>query len=586
MKSNLKNKYVVGLLILAAGILIGWFANRPAHNNHEVSEHSRESDQIQVWTCSMHPQIRSNEPGKCPLCGMELIPLQQNINQEANPYIHTMSPEAVALANIQTEKVRFVQPEHEITLSGKVSVNEKTLSIIPANYSGRIERLFVDVTGQQVQAGQKIATIYSPELITAQQELLEAAKTKDNNPVLYNAARQKLKGWNLLERQIDVIIANQQVQTRFDVLSNTTGVVLNRIVSEGDFISRGQSLYEVANLNSIWIVLDAYESDLSLIKVGSNINFTVPSVPGQNFTAKVDFIDPVINPQTRTASVRATFENKALSLKPEMFVNATIKAKSGAKQRSIVVPVSAVLWTGKRSVVYVKLQDTEMPSFEMREITLGTKIGELYIVESGLEEGEEVVRNGAFALDAAAQLNGSYSMMNRPENLSSAVPAEVKTQLSAFTKSYFNLKNALVDSDGQKSINNADAALKQLSGVEKNKLSGKARELWNEEEAKMKKSLSVIKETTDLEKQRKEFAIVSEGIIKLAKEFRFNSETAYVAYCPMANEDKGANWLSEFKEIRNPYFGKAMLSCGEVKETLRPLAGTQERSKSPQQHVH
>jgi membrane fusion protein, copper/silver efflux system len=201
MRKILNNRILQLGLVLIAGLFLGWLIFKSGPKT--VHDHSQEQSKETTYTCSMHPQIRQNEPGKCPICGMDLIPLVQKSDKgETSPFVHTMSPEAIALANVQTQKVKFVSPEHVIYLTGKVAVNEQRLAVITANYSGRIEKLFVDFTGQTVIKGHKLATIYSPELVTAQKELIEASKFKDTNPALFNAAREKLRLWKITETQI------------------------------------------------------------------------------------------------------------------------------------------------------------------------------------------------------------------------------------------------------------------------------------------------------------------------------------------------------------------------------------------------
>lgn len=586
MKSN-KKLILTGLLILAIGFLLGRILAPSGHQIIKTSNHQTIEPSInQIWTCAMHPQIRSSEPGQCPICGMELIPLGRNGHEEhESPFVHTMTAEAVALANIQTAKVQLAEPSHRIRLTGKVNINEQKISALAANFSGRIDRLYVNVTGQQVNAGQRIASIYSPELVTAQKELLEAAKTREINSLLYEAAKEKLRLWKITEKQIEDIEKRGEVKTQFEMYAGVSGVVLDRNVSEGDFVSRGEVLLNIADLSSVWILLDAYETDLPLIRKGDKVEFTVSSIPGRTFTAIVEFIDPVINPQTRTASLRLVISNKDLSLKPEMFVNAVVQASTIKRERVLVVPATAVLWTGKRSVVYVKLPEMEMPSYEMREISIGPRLGDFYEVESGLETGEEVVVNGAFVIDAASQLNGGYSMMNRPENLFAAVPGVFREQLNTLTLKYFDLKNALVASDFKKAAVAATGFKSYLSAMEMKQISGEVHKLWMEEEAKMRKAISAIVSAKDLSGKRKNFSALSDALIKIIRNFRYNYETVHIAYCPMAVNNEGAYWLSEFEEIRNPYFGEAMLTCGEVKEMLMPFDQVDRKSPAPE-HVH
>lgn len=400
---------LVGALVV--GVFLGvwlWGSEAPVHDHEGVA------NEATIWICSMHPQIRQNEPGQCPICGMDLIPVKEKVtsNETHNPFVYRMSADAVALANIQTSPVTYQNPQMQVSLTGKIAVNEKRLGVITAHYAGRIENLFVNYTGQEVKKGDKLATVYSPELITAQKELLEAAKNKTTNAVLYEAVREKLRLWKITETQINLIEETGKIVTAFDIYADVSGVVLNRNVTKGGHVSRGSALFQIADLREVWVLLDAYEEDLPWIKIGSQVNFTVASLPGKVFSSRVAFIDPVINPQTRTASIRAVADNADLALKLDLFVNAQVK--SSVSKPALLIPKSAVLWTGKRSVVYVDVSSEDAVAFEMREVVLGPIADDLYVVDAGVMAGEKVVAQGGFAIDAAAQLSGNYSMMNRP----------------------------------------------------------------------------------------------------------------------------------------------------------------------------
>jgi membrane fusion protein, copper/silver efflux system len=588
MKTIFNDRFVQLGLVLVFGLLIGWliFGGSPA----ETHQREGETTEATIWTCSMHPQIRQDEPGKCPLCGMDLIPLARgNGQQSESPFVYSMSPEAAALANVQTARVTSAAPEYEVYLTGRVAPNERRLGVITADYSGRIERLFVDFTGQTVNRGERMATIYSPELITAQKELIEAAKNKNSNPAIYNAVKEKLRLWKITEKQIDAIENRGEVLTELDIYAASSGIVLNRNVSTGDYVSRGSVLFEIADLSSVWIILDAYETDLAWIRTGSKVNFRVASIPGREFTSTVTFIDPLINPQTRTASVRAEANNPGAELKPDMFVTATVKAQLSVKGKSLLIPSTAVLWTGTRSVVYVKVPGTEFPAYEMREINIGPRAGGFYVINEGLVEGEEIVTNGVFAVDAAAQLSGNYSMMNRPVSKRIQVPEQFRTQLTEAAKSYFDLKNALIDSDFNRSRNGAGRFLSSLRMVNMEQLDRHAHDVWMELETEMKNAAGLISKAADLDEQRKHFENLSNGIIEAADIFGLKINMVYVQYCPMAFEDEGAYWLSESDEILNPYFGDEMLHCGEIIKKISSVDSYREADEQPRQpleHQH
>lgn len=407
----MKNYIIYASLLvvgLAAGYLLFGTKGTPQEEEktHDHSEHSE-----QIWTCSMHPQIRQPEPGDCPICGMDLIPLEENANED--PLVFTMSEEAVKISNIQTTKVGTSKTsEKGLSISGKIKADETASSSLVSNLPGRIEKLYISYTGENVSKGQKIASIYSPKLIAAQQELIAANQTKQSNPKLYDAAYNKLKYWKLSNAQVESILASSSAIETFDIYAEYSGVVKTKKVSVGDYIKEGEVLFDVQSLSKVWAVFDVYETDLAHVNIGDEISFTTTSYPNDKFVAKVSFIDPVIDPVTRTIAVRANVSNGNAKLKPEMFINGYVEGMSSSNSQ-LLVPKSAVLWTGQRSVVYLKLKDQSTPSFEYRAIEIGETVGDSYLVISGLNTGDEVVTNGAFVIDASAQLNNQASMMNQ-----------------------------------------------------------------------------------------------------------------------------------------------------------------------------
>jgi membrane fusion protein, copper/silver efflux system len=586
MKRLLNNKILQFSLVLIAGLFLGWLLfNNSSSTQHDHSQIKKDET---TFTCSMHPQIRQNEPGKCPICGMDLIPVSRTADKgEVNLFVHTMSPEAIALANIQTQKVKSVSPEREIRLTGKVALNERTLSAISANFAGRIERLYIDFTGQSVNSGQKLATIYSPELTTAQKELIESSKFKETNPALYNAAKNKLQLWKITDSQIKSIEESGTVQANFDVYAHQSGVVLVRNISLGDYVNRGDVLFEIADLKNVWVLFDAYESDLPFVKTGHKLSFTASSLPNKEFASKISFIDPFINPQTRTASVRAEVNNSEGLLKPDMFVNGIVSA-SISSSKTVTIPKTALLWTGKRSIVYVKVPDSEHPAFEMREISIGTSLGDYYIVEEGLTVGEEIVTNGVFAIDAAAQLSGNYSMMNRPTSKYILTPEIFTEQLTDFINQYFLLKNFLVESNYVKSNESAKKLLTVFRKIDMTTLNENAHTAWMEHSSPLKNSLDKLTTASDINVQREQFSTLTNHLTETLEYFKLKVDVVYVTYCPMAFDDKGAYWLSEFEAIKNPYFGDAMLTCGEIVNRFSSFKNlqTDKPQAKPLDHQH
>lgn len=415
IKNNiLKNNTVRYAAVLLAGLLLGWliFGGGTSAHNHNHDETTAAQDE--VWTCSMHPQIKMDKPGLCPLCAMDLIPLKSSnhgdemIDDEAIQ----LSKEAMALANIQTSIVGHHEAIKNVDLFGVLQVDERLQHSQTSHVNGRIENLFINFTGEKVKQGQLIATIYSPEVLTAQQELLEAKKLVEFQPTLLEAAKEKLRLWKISDAQINQVLTSGKVSANVNIYANASGVVLAKNVNKGDYITQGMVLYNISNLSKLWAIFDAYEKDLPFLKVGDAIEYTLQSVPGKVYKGKINFINPILDPTTRTAKVRVEINNNDGQLKPEMYATAKVISPLVDFSKEMVIPKSAVLWTGKRSVVYVKLPNTNTAAFRLRDIVLGPSLGDQYVVISGLENGEEIVTHGAFTVDASAQLEGKTSMMN------------------------------------------------------------------------------------------------------------------------------------------------------------------------------
>ena len=592
--NTLKQHYKLISAVLIAGILLGWLISPSGNksNADDAHDHIESAEKEQIWTCSMHPQIKQNHPGNCPICGMELIPLvsEEGTEQETDPNEIQMTESAMKLADVQTVTVRRGSPEKDVILQGKVKADERNIAKLTARFGGRIEKLFVNFTGQKVKKGEKLGAIYSPDLITAQRELLEAAKYKESNPSFYKASRNKLKLWGLTEKQIDAIENSGDPVVYFDILSPISGTITKRNVTMGDYVKEGAPLFEVTDLSKVWVLFDAYETDLPWISLGDRIDFTVEALPSEKFTGKVSFIDPLIDPKTRVANVRISTSNPGRKLKPEMFTNGILISQKAAGEKALLIPKTSILWTGKRAVVYVKVPDREIPSFIYREITLGPEAGDYYVVADGLKEGEVIAANGVFKIDASAQLAGKPSMMNpsggkvstghnhggktmtdedSPGDFES--PGEsFQKQLGVLISAYLKLKDAFVATDEAKAVEEAKNSLKALEKIDMGLLKGDAHDQWMKIQTTLKNNFNGIIQMDGIEMKRSHFSIISNELTKAVEKFGIKtSAPVYLEFCPMAFDNKGAYWLSETKEIRNPYFGDKMMTCGEVKKEFK-----------------
>ena len=616
--------YIIAAGILIAGIILGnVFSGGSPETAHTDGDHQFVQDPVtKQWTCSMHPQIRMDKPGKCPICGMTLIPLEATDASSENIAAEeiVMNEQSYQLANIQTTVVEKASATKVIRLLGRVQPDERRLYSQVSHIPGRIERLYVNFTGEKVYSGQKIVRIYSPELISAQKELFEAIKSKDVYPQLYTASRNKLKLWKLSDSQIDGIEATGKVQEQIDILSDHSGYVMKRNVELGDYIKAGGNLFDIANLSSVWVMFEAYEADIPWIHINDKVSFTIQAMPGKTFKGKVTYVDPFVSPNTRVAKVRVEVNNPGNKLLPEMFASGVIQAKMMGMENAIVIPKTAVLWTGKRAVVYVKVPHEKTISFVYREIGLGQDMGQFYSVQDGLEEGEVVATNGVFRIDASAQLLGQKSMMN-PEggkislgghagmdmggdtkadgvdhskmdmsntkkdnatdhtnmendadhtdmNQRITTTSTFKNQLEQVFNAYIKLKDELVADDSSASSAAAKELLSAMKKVDMKQLTDhEAHNHWMTISKEILGSANSISEISDIVEQRSHFKHLSAHLSKGVKLFGVNQKV-YEQFCPMADNNNGAYWLSLDEAIKNPYLGANMLTCGDTKTVI------------------
>ena len=431
--------------------------------------HAQHADAPKIWTCSMHPQIRRDGPGKCPLCGMALVPVKKSA---AGVRTISISPDVMNLMNIQTVPVTRRYVTANVRMVGKIEYDGTQLAHITAWVSGRLDRLFVDYIGIEVKQGDHMVSIYSEELYSIQAELIQALKYQRDQPAtttrliqpidLAASAREKLRLLGLTAEQIEEIEQRGTPNDHITIYSPVGGIVIDKLQQEGDRVRTGDRIYTVANLNHLWMKMDAYESDLAWLRYGQEVEFTTEAYPGEVFKGRVAFIDPMLNEATRTVKVRVNVPNEDGRLKPEMFVRAIVRSKIAEGGRvldsslagkwispmhpeivkdepgdcdvcgmplvraetlgyvtaepsdiakPLVIPVSAALLTGTRAIVYVQVPNAEEPTYEGREIVLGPRAGDYYLVKAGLEEGQLVVTNGNFKLDSALQISAKPSMM-------------------------------------------------------------------------------------------------------------------------------------------------------------------------------
>ncbi|MEX2602424.1 MAG: efflux RND transporter periplasmic adaptor subunit [Balneolaceae bacterium] len=604
-----KQQLIYGAVLLLTGLLLGWlmFGGSNDHANHnllsdaEMNQHlldeHTDEDGTMIYTCSMHPSVLQNEPGNCPICGMELIPARsQSVEAHEDEYSMVMTASAARLADIQTVPIERRVPEKVLDLPGRIQVDERRLTNVTAHVSGRIRDLNIDYTGAPIRRGEVMATIYSPELIAAQRELLEAARQKERNPQLYESARQKFRLWEFTEEQINAMEERGSAQIELDILSPANGFVMSRNVAAEEHVMEGTVIFEVANLDRIWVVLEAYEEDLNWISLGDTFHFQTRTNPGQHLEATVSFIDPVVDSRSRTVRIRANLDNSSGLLKPDMLVRAQLNSRM--QDEKLLVPASSVLWTGKRSLIYVKDTSADLPRFDVREVELGMRTGDYYVIEDGVQEGEEVVFHGAFRIDSEMQLADRFSMMNR-EPGRGAVPVhdhssgtdrdgmdlqdyeeaereegdglqshtdavdgvteDFQQDFPVLLEAYLEGKDALFNADVDAAAEAFQQAVTGLEAIGMHRMQGDAHIRWMEHYEAVEGHLNQILEADGLDGQRKAFASLSQTLIEAVKMYQIPG-VVYHQYCPM--EDK--SWLSSEEQIQNPYAPETMPNCGEV----------------------
>jgi Cu(I)/Ag(I) efflux system membrane fusion protein len=428
----------------------------------------------EVWTCSMHPQVRLDKPGRCPICGMSLIPVSQLESEQLR---------VKQRAGLETEPVQYRQLFKEVRTVGKLDYNERRVAYITARIDGRVDRVYADFTGIQVKAKDHLVDIYSPDLYTAQADLLRSLEALDQRPndrftaTTLESVRTKLRLLGILPEQIAQIEQTRKQTTHLTIYAPIGGVIIEKNVREQQYVKEGDMLYRIAELDSIWLYLDIYEYDLAWVRYGQAVAVTIEAYPGETFQGTVVFKDPFLNDQTRTLKVRVNLQNPDYKLTPAMYASATIRvplrpdggpqptgmegkyicpmhpeivrdergqceicgmplervpdllppkrvvpeqvvdAVNDGTGQVLAIPKSAVMDTGRRQVAYRKRKDG---AYELVELKLGPlaesasqdgRIVNYYLVLAGLNPGDEVVVRGGFLLDSQRQIEGMPSLL-------------------------------------------------------------------------------------------------------------------------------------------------------------------------------
>jgi membrane fusion protein, copper/silver efflux system len=615
---------VVGLL----GIGLGWlmFGGDRGGNGHATHDYTSapaaNAAAAQMYTCSMHPQFRSPNPNdKCPICGMDLIPVPADGDEDDDGDVPRLrlTRRAMALMQVQVHPAQRRAVQVPVRVYGRVGFDETRLQTIAAWAPGRLERLHVDFTGVSVRQGEPMVELFSPMLIAAQQELLQAIDThrelaggldavRDVTGQTVEAARDRLRLLGLGQQQIQSIEQQRRVEDRITIPAPVSGVVIERLAATGDYVETGQPIYRLADLSNLWVQLEVYEADLPWLALGQTATFTTQSHPGQPFEGTISFIDPMLNERTRTVRVRVDVPNPDGLLRPGMLVRGVVQTHAHQAEHTpdehgehvddglanngqvpLLIPASAPLLTGQRAVVYVQVPDQDRPTFEPRDVVLGPRAGAWYIVREGLSAGDLVVTHGAFKIDSELQIRGRPSMM-QPDGGAPpthdhgtdaadaadpareveplAAPDPFRQQLGALVLANFKLVAALADDDAQGARHAAASAHDALGRIDAGLLDDPAAAAWTPLAQSMQHALAAVTDAADLPNQRRQSEPFSNALIHAVRTLGVQQAgSVHLAMCPMVEGRRGY-WLQADRTIANPYYGSAMLRCGEIVATL------------------
>ena len=596
-----------------------------------------------TWTCPMHPQIQEPEFGPCPICGMDLVVMETDAG--LGPRQLRMSEADKKLAEIETALVERKFVETEVRMFGMVDYDETRVRTISAWVPGRLDRLYVDFTGTSVRKGDHLVLLYSPVMLTAQEELLEqkrqveAAKDggseylRESSKRALDSARDKLRLWGLTGEQIQEIERRGKAEDHVVITSPTTGIVIHKALNQGEYVTEGTPIYKIAEFDQLWLQLDAYESDIAWLRYGQEAEIVTEAFPGVTFHGWISFISPELDRKTRTVKVRVNVDNKDGKLKPGMFLRAIVRSNialggkvmapklagkwicpmhpevvedeqkpceicemklvraeelyvvaEADEEKPLVVPVSAVLWTGKRSVVYVEVPGKSKPTYEGREVVLGARARDYYLVTSGLEEGESVVVKGNFKIDSALQIKAKPSMMSakaaasRPAArpvvkktpLEKAMLGKVRPALEPVYVAYLEIQEALAGDQFDRAKTGFGKLGEAVTAVDMKLFEGESHMEWMQHAKALTASAQAGFAAKDIEEARVSFEKNSMSVLALIARFgQVAAKVRYELFCPMAFDNRGGYWLQSTDEVKNPYYGSMMLGCGEVKRTFK-----------------
>ena len=542
---------------------------------HELVEKTA-ADGTRYWTCGMHPWIVLPEPGLCPICQMDLVPLDPaKFTGEL-----TIDPVVVQNIGVRTQPVTSGPLVRTVRTVGNVTYDETRVTDVNTKFGGWIEGLKVDSAGAPVKAGETLFNVYSPALYAAQQEYQLALRNDANangavaetNKQLLESARTRLELFDLGDNQIDALGKLDEPQRTVAVRSPAKGVVIDKMATEGMQITPGMRVYRIADLSKVWVQATVYESQLPFVKEGQAATMTLPYLPGESFEGKVAYVYPYLNDKTRATTVRLEFDNAAGTLKPGMF--AEVMLRNTMQESATLVPQSAVVETGTRRVAFVSLGDGK---FEPRDVTTGTQTADGMVqVLSGLSPGERVVTSGQFLIDSEARTREALAKMIKGDPAAeqeavvtaatpsvAPLPSTATAPLNDALAAYLKIGDALAG-DSTAGVAEQAAALADAA----RRLAPEARSL--DADALAKSADALTSAGGDLKAARDAFAKVSDAMVPLARTTgvpsTFDGGPVQAMHCPMYAG--GTRWLQAAGDVRNPYMGSKMIGCFDERDAV------------------
>ena len=605
-----------------------------------------------IFTCPMHPQIRQPAPGRCPICGMALVPASSGA-ADLNDFSVKIEPAQRRLANIQTAKAESGTLEATLQTVGAIAIDESRQATIAAYIDGRIERLFADYTGVDIAKGDHLAVIYSPQLYAAQVEYLEArralgasgglAAVRQAQEALAANTRQRMREFGMTDAQITELESTGKAESRLTIYAPQGGTVVEKLAVEGNYVKSGDPIYRIAELSTVWLMLKLFPEDATRIRFGQRVEAVIQSLPGEALVGRVAFIDPTVDPKTRSVGVRVELLNEHGRLRPGDYAAATIRLPIGPQGKvydadlagkwispmhpqivreksgqcpicgmdlvptskygftneplpqpeSLHVPRPAVLLAGGNSVVYVEIKPGE---FEIRPVTVGPILRDKIVILEGLKAGEQVATAGNFLIDSQMQLAGKPSLIDPTRAVARSkerkgplvleqvavtpIGGDAGKSLEGLYAAYFDVQKALA-SDKKPPADSAQALHKAALELSSDTALPAA-------SAKLAQAIAAKSEHLhhmDLTGARKDFKAISHAIVTLASQVRSegarNSFTHF--YCPMV-KDGGGDWLQPGGELLNPYFGSEMLRCGDKVQEFPPQGKAAIEAQPHQNH--